>query len=516
MAKLPEIVYRPVQAPTNAPGPGVAAAKARQVSQGFDVLTRGLTAINEETRKFNTTRAKVRTENAVTQAQDSVAGIEYFSHDDVRNMGLEDQVDLEAYPDAIPAEQVVPAFMSKTIDDAIETNSGTIRNAQDRNLWRQDMTYSKDEIMLKVNTAAGEAAMKREHVAQEVEILEAQRSGNFAGANELIDQRYRDPALRSKYKAENAVLEQDHKYSQVMMNGNPEFINAQADMLAALPPEDTPYDPKEQADMVKKLRTMAKSKEASNTEAYNNQYREWFHTNRENPEALLNPPRWMKPEHATKMMGMVPVETSEAAAQRKARAAVISAGELQELYDNNPAKFYQTDLMDYAGVVSTTDLNRFNNLQGEMKEYRSGKIPVSPSTSYKPFVDDYVSRFGITVSGDKGAREQAAARKYEYRRLAEDRLNEATILNGGKPLVQEQIARTLDTLYDHINSGVVQKSFLFIDYETGIDPDEMVTKALKADIPNTDYARIVTALRNKGVPVSDATVRQQYDFEQGN
>lgn len=233
MAKLPDIQINRVSGPSNAPGPAQAVFQARQIQQGADILARGLTAINNETREFNVTRAKVRAGNEVTRAQERIAGKEFFTPEEIRAMGMDDVVQIDEGETFIPAERVVPEYMSRVMDDAIDTHSEGIKNERDLENWRTEMGYAKDDTMLKINTSAAEQAMKREHLSQEIEIATAVNEGNFAGAEELIKVRYKDPALRAQKLQDNRVSAEKWTLNKQLMSEDPDEIDTLVSYLTS-------------------------------------------------------------------------------------------------------------------------------------------------------------------------------------------------------------------------------------------------------------------------------------------
>jgi hypothetical protein len=181
MAKLPQIQYRQVSLPTQ-PGPGAAVAEASQISQGTRMITEGLTRINEMTREFNTEAATVDAGNQMSLWERENAGREVWTAQEVKDAGLEDQVNMYQGTDEdgnpiprefIPKHEVYPLAQQREIESAINSSGNIITNNSDRKKWSGDMKARGNEVSTQSYINAQADAISWTHKEQEVKIVEA-------------------------------------------------------------------------------------------------------------------------------------------------------------------------------------------------------------------------------------------------------------------------------------------------------------------------------------------------------
>jgi hypothetical protein len=225
MAQLPQIQYRQVSVPTG-PGPESAVARANTIARGTEVLTKGLAGVVEAKRDYDVTRASVGVGHTVSSWERDNAGREVYSAQEVKDAGLDTQVNMTSgydaegnpiYRDVIPAHEVNTFMLEKVTNDAIAAQGSTL-NPRDAKAWTSDMNTKRDAVLLgsaKVNTAK---AMQWRIKEREVDIATLQADGDFAGAATLINAGYMSPGAKREAHRINFVKAKTSEVNLGIMN----------------------------------------------------------------------------------------------------------------------------------------------------------------------------------------------------------------------------------------------------------------------------------------------------------
>jgi hypothetical protein len=383
MAKLPQIQYRQVSLPTQ-PGPGAAVAEASQISQGTRMITEGLTRINEMTREFNTEAATVDAGNQMSLWERENAGREVWTAQEVKDAGLEDQVNMYQGTDEdgnpiprefIPKHEVYPLAQQREIESAINSSGNIITNNSDRKKWSGDMTARGNEVSTQSYIKAQADAISWTHKEQEVKIVEAQASGNFEGADRLIDARYTNPGLKAEAKQANAVMEEEYNIMMFSQEATPDQLDEQATLMRT--PEYLAKSPMDSKQLLAKANTMESlagvrrnQAKTMKTEAYNRSVDSYWQANYRNPDALLaNMPAHFKDEDIRSVVSFA--KTTAGGGTVKTNIATWSM--LDDMKRDSPDTFRETNLLQYADKLSTTNYQQMKTEQNELKSQFEGK-----------------------------------------------------------------------------------------------------------------------------------------------
>lgn len=273
MAKLPEIRTTQVSLPKGR-GPGEALQEAKGIAQVSNAITESVLLVNEANREYKYDQAKIQSQNDLLAFDKNLAGKEYWSADEVRELGLEGQIDIMDKDDAgatidrqkIPRHEVYPLLLQEQMGRTLRQRSNGVSSV-DRDRWFSEMNTAKEKVITDAVIKAREQAVDWTLQARQQDIAEAQAIGNYDGADALIRKAYTNPALRDEALQKNAVTREAAKYHQVIAQRTAAEIELAADQLEDMDLEDTPYDSKQRAAQVSTLRTAATSKRTADDAA---------------------------------------------------------------------------------------------------------------------------------------------------------------------------------------------------------------------------------------------------------
>ena len=412
MAQLPQINYRQISIPKG-PGPQQAANEAAQIARGTQVITEGLIRINEATREFNIESATVDAQNRMSVWERDNAGREVWSAQEVKDAGLEDQVNMfegidgEGNPiprQFIPKHEVYPLAQRREMEAVILSAGGTINNANDRKKWSGEMTAAGNEVNNATVLASQKEAIEWTRQMQAVNIAEAQASGNFSGAATLIRTRFTNPALRDEALQENAVMEEEYNIMMFSQTATPDQLDERAALMRT--PEylaESPMDSKQLLDKANTMESLAgvrrSQQKTAETAAYNSSVDAYWQANYRDPQALLaNMPSHFKDEDIRSVVSFA--KTTAGGGTVKTNVATWSM--LDDMKRDDPDAFRGTNLLQYADKLSTTNFQQLKNDQNELKDQFEGKGDPEGYATNQQVINTGLVNLNINPTGTSG------------------------------------------------------------------------------------------------------------------
>ena len=224
--KLPEISYGRAT-PMQGRGPGEAVVKARGINEISSALTDSFNLIAEADNQRKIEQATLQLQNDESMHRKEFAGREFFTSEEVERFGLSGVVpttegeDAEGKPMAreiIPGHEVYPLLLDKQMEEGIRARAQFIRRPKDRAEWVNKMTARRNSIVSREVEISQNKAIEARLREGMFDIAEAQRAGNWSGAEGMI---------RTVYRGNKAAMEEAlYQNSISQMEGSADAVDS--------------------------------------------------------------------------------------------------------------------------------------------------------------------------------------------------------------------------------------------------------------------------------------------------
>ncbi|PLW82239.1 hypothetical protein CWI75_10700 [Kineobactrum sediminis] len=231
--KLPGINYRQVQGPNSSISPSVAALEFQSKQQ-----------VNQSLQEFGTTLADMATTRQSVGASqkftDDLTGFmqqhlsrPQYTADEVRELGLDTRIDLAGKEgaDTVPAWEVQPHLLERTLRDSIHSHSAVIADRSVRAEWTARAEGQASKLLQSAVQIASRERVRYDLNLGQQQIGQAQESGLFDQAVDLIDTLPVSDDYRQLMRADNAQLRELHRVNLLADSDSYQSIQTELEKL---------------------------------------------------------------------------------------------------------------------------------------------------------------------------------------------------------------------------------------------------------------------------------------------
>lgn len=231
--KLPEIKYRQVQGPGRSIPPDAAALEFRAKQE-----------VNQALQEFGTTLANMATTRQATGASqrftDDLTGFmqehldrPQYTAAEVRELGLGSRVDLAGKEpeDTVPAYEVQPHLLERTLRESIQSHSAAIADRSARQEWLARAESQASKLLQSAVQMASRERIRYDLELGEQQIQQAQQSGLFDQASDLIDALPVSDDFRQLMRDDNSQLRELHRVNLLADGDSVQAIEAELEKL---------------------------------------------------------------------------------------------------------------------------------------------------------------------------------------------------------------------------------------------------------------------------------------------